>query len=70
MVETYVRSIKKNMMMANKALEEYKVMYAVARETIKRLTKENETIKNEMKPLPGQYQNSLIRIKELRDDKS
>ena len=45
MVETYVRSIKKNMMMANKALEEYKVMYTVARETIKRLTKENETIK-------------------------
>jgi|TARA_X000001382_G_scaffold72024_2_gene50222 predicted nuclease with TOPRIM domain len=70
MVETYVRSIKKNMMMANKALEEYKVMYAVARETIKRLTKENETIKDEMKTLQGQYQNSLIRIKELRDDKS
>ena len=57
-------------MMANKALEEYKVMYAVARETIKRLTKENETIKDEMKTLQGQYQNSLIRIKELRDDKS
>ena len=70
MVETYVRSIKKNMMMANKALEEYKVMYAVARETIKRLAKENETIKDEMKTLQGQYQNSLIRIKELRDDKS
>ena len=70
MVETYVRSIKKNMMMANKALEEYKVMYMVARETIKRLTKENETIKDEMKTLQGQYQNSLIRIKELRDDKS
>ncbi len=70
MVETYVRSIKKNMMMANKALEEYKVMYTVARETIKRLTKENETIKDEMKTLQGQYQNSLIRIKELRDDKS
>ena len=63
MVETYVRSIKKE-------LEEYKVMYAVARETIKRLTKENETIKDEMKTLQGQYQNSLIRIKELRDDKS
>ena len=63
MVETYVRSIKKK-------LEEYKVMYAVARETIKRLTKENETIKDEMKTLQGQYQNSLIRIKELRDDKS
>ena len=60
MVETYVRSIKKNMMMANKALEEYKVMYTVARETIKRLTKENETIKDEMKTLQGQYQNSLI----------
>ncbi len=57
-------------MMANKALEEYKVMYTVARETIKRLTKENETIKDEMKTLQGQYQNSLIRIKELRDDKS
>ena len=70
MVETYVGSIKKNMMMANKALEEYKVMYTVARETIKRLTKENETIKDEMKTLQGQYQNSLIRIKELRDDKS
>ena len=70
MVETYVRSIKKNMMMANKALEEYKVMYTVARETIKRLTKENETKKDEMKTLQGQYQNSLIRIKELRDDKS
>ena len=70
MVETYVRSIKKNMMMANKALEDYKVMYTVARETIKRLTKENETIKDEMKTLQGQYQNSLIRIKELRDDKS
>ena len=54
MVETYVRSIKKNMMMANKALEEYKVMYTVARETIKRLTKENETIKDEMKTLQGQ----------------
>ena len=70
MVETYVRSIKKK-------LEEYKVMYTVARETIKRLTKENETIKkenetikDEMKTLQGQYQNSLIRIKELRDDKS
>ncbi len=63
MVETYVRSIKKE-------LEEYKVMYTVARETIKRLTKENETIKDEMKTLQGQYQNSLIRIKELRDDKS
>jgi len=63
MVETYVRSIKKE-------LEEYKVMYMVAKETIKRLTKENETIKDEMKTLQGQYQNSLIRIKELRDDKS
>ena len=68
MVETYVRSIKKNMMMANKALEEYKVMYAVARETIKRLTKENEVLKTEMKTLQGQLQNQYVRTKELIDE--
>ena len=53
-----------------KSLHEYKVQTMIDRETIKRLTKENETIKDEMKTLQGQYQNSLIRIKELRDDKS
>jgi len=41
----------------------------IDRETIKRLTKENETIKDEMKTLQGQLQNQYVRTKELIDEK-
>jgi len=52
-----------------KSLHEYKVQTMIDRETIKRLTKENETIKDEMKTLQGQLQNQYVRTKELIDEK-
>jgi len=53
-----------------KSLHEYKVQTMIDRETIKRLTKENEVLKTEMKTLQGQLQNQYVRTKELIDDKS
>ena len=52
-----------------KSLHEYKVQTMVDRETIKRLTKENEVLKTEMKTLQGQLQNQYVRTKELIDEK-
>jgi len=59
-----------------KSLHEYKVQTMIDRQTIKRLTKENETIKkenetikDEMKTLQGQLQNQYVRTKELIDEK-
>ncbi len=52
-----------------KSLHEYKMQTMIDRETIKRLTKENETIKDEMKTLQGQLQNQYVRTKELIDEK-
>ena len=51
-----------------KSLHEYKVQTMVDRETIKRLTKENEVLKTEMKTLQGQLQNQYVRTKELIDE--
>ena len=48
-----------------KSLHEYKVQTMVDRETIKRLTKENEILKTEMKTLQGQLQNQYVCPKEL-----
>tara|TARA_Y100000361_G_C11093422_1_gene307710 strand:+ start:523 stop:738 length:216 start_codon:yes stop_codon:yes gene_type:complete len=52
-----------------KSLHEYKVQTMIDRETIKRLTKENEVLKTEMKTLQGQLQNQYVRTKELIDEK-
>ena len=52
-----------------KSLHEYKVQTMVDIETIKRLTKENEVLKTEMKTLQGQLQNQYVRTKELIDEK-
>ena len=52
-----------------KSLHEYKVQTRIDRETIKRLTKENEVLKTEMKTLQGQLQNQYVRTKELIDEK-
>ena len=51
-----------------KSLHEYKVQTMIDRETIKRLTKENEVLKTEMKTLQGQLQNQYVRTKELIDE--
>ena len=52
-----------------KSLHEYKIQTMIDRETIKRLTKENEVLKTEMKTLQGQLQNQYVRTKELIDEK-
>ena len=52
-----------------KSLHEYKVQTMIDRQTIKRLTKENEVLKTEMKTLQGQLQNQYVRTKELIDEK-
>ena len=52
-----------------KSLHEYKVQTMIDRETIKRLTKENEVLNTEMKTLQGQLQNQYVRTKELIDEK-
>ncbi len=51
-----------------KSLHEYKMQTMIDRETIKRLTKENEVLKTEMKTLQGQLQNQYVRTKELIDE--
>jgi cell division protein FtsB len=51
-----------------KSLHEYKMQTIIDRETIKRLTKENEILKTEMKTLQGQLQNQYVRTKELIDE--
>ena len=51
-----------------KSLHEYKMQTMIDRETIKRLTKENEILKTEMKTLQGQLQNQYVRTKELIDE--
>ena len=52
-----------------KSLHEYKVQTMIDSQTIKRLTKENEVLKTEMKTLQGQLQNQYVRTKELIDEK-
>ena len=52
-----------------KSLHEYKVQTMIDRQTIKRLTKENDVLKTEMKTLQGQLQNQYVRTKELIDEK-